>query len=214
MKTIRIGSYYRSKILHTIKGLTPVRRVVDVGSHDGYLLSFFPDSFAVAVDISMPSERINCPFVVADAMALPFAASSFDLILLMDVIEHIEDDSGLSDSLARILNKDGLLFLTTPSENIKLFPGFLTKAISKKWGHIFRLGYSTEKLTFLFQSNFFVEVQNWNAPYFRYFYLLLKFISIVSKRIAFLILDRVALYDAKHKNGLLGYLLLTGRVKK
>lgn len=214
VNAIRIGSYYRSKILQTSKSLKSVERVIDIGSHDGYLLSFFPDSLKIAVDVLLPVEHIDCPFVIADAKALPFKDGSFDLALLMDVIEHIEDETGLSDSLARIIDKEGGLFLTTPSVNISLFPKFLTKAISKKWGHHFRLGYTKDKLKLIFQDNFSIEIEDWNAPFFRLFYLPLRLMNMVSSKIAFFFLDRVALYDALHKNGLQGYLLLTGKLKK
>lgn len=213
-KSIRIGSHYRSRILQICKNFKSVEKVVDIGSHDGYLLSFFHADFKVAVDILLPVKQLNYPFVVADAKALPFEECSFDLALLMDVIEHIEDESGLSDSLARILNKEGGFVLTTPSENISLFPKFLTKAISRKWGHYFRLGYSKEKLKAIFQNNFSLQIEDWNAPFFRLFYLPLRFIKMVSTKVAFFLLDRIALYDASHKHGLQGYLLVIGKTKK
>lgn len=214
MSKTRIGSYYRSKILQTVKVADRFARVLDVGSHDGYLLSTFNTSYCISVDITFPNQRSAYPFVIADARALPFVSKSFDLVLLMDVIEHIKDETGLSESLARILINNGLLVLTTPSEKIRMFPRFLTKSISKKWGHIFRLGYTPEKLRSLFENYFLLNIEEWNAPYFRFFYLLLKLASLLSNQLAFLFLDKIAIYDANHKVGLHGYHLLTGRARK
>lgn len=214
MRKIRIGSYYRSKILQTINMADHFDRVLDVGSHDGYLLSFFPDSFKIAVDIALPNQRLAHPFVLADAKALPFVNDSFDLVLLMDVIEHIEDESGLAESLARILTKEGRLVLSTPSAEISMFPGFLTRSISIQWGHIFRLGYTSENLRSLFENNFSLKIENWNAPFFRFFYLPVKLISLLSSRLAFSFLDKIAIYDANHKAGVHGYHLLKGRARK
>ncbi|MGB4595297.1 MAG: methyltransferase domain-containing protein [Anaerolineaceae bacterium] len=213
-KKLRIGSYYRWKMLSTVDEVFATKRVLDVGSHDGFLLSLFPDTFRIAVDITIPDQLTSHPFVVADAKALPFTSQSFNLVLFMDVIEHIADEDGLAESLARILDQDGKLILSTPSAGIKLFPIFLTNFISKQWGHIYRLGYSSELLNSVFRGKFSVQIEEWNAPLFRLFYLPMKFVSLISKRFAFFLLDRIATYDSNHKNGLEGYLLLTGKVIK
>ena len=93
--------YYRSKaaaLLHYIQP-THYRCILDVGAGSGffthYLLEHTPASEGLCVDISYPHEwdggtigkrirfRRSCDHIDAD------------LVLLMDVLEHVEDDVGL-----------------------------------------------------------------------------------------------------------------------
>ena len=46
---------------------------------------------------------------------LPFKTGSFDLVLAMDVIEHVEDDRHALAECRRILKEDGLLVVTVPA---------------------------------------------------------------------------------------------------
>lgn len=52
-------------------------------------------------------------FVRADGMALPFAASAFDLVLSHAVIEHVADAPLYLRECRRVLKKDGRIFLST-----------------------------------------------------------------------------------------------------
>lgn len=47
--------------------------------------------------------------------AMPFAAEQFDLIVLLDVLEHIEDDSASLNALDRLLAPGGYLVITVPA---------------------------------------------------------------------------------------------------
>lgn len=51
--------------------------------------------------------------VVAHAVAAPFAAASFDLVTLWDVIEHLADPHAAIAEAARLLRRGGRLVLTT-----------------------------------------------------------------------------------------------------
>lgn len=53
------------------------------------------------------------------AESLGFSESSFDLVILIDVIEHLADDQKAISDICRILKPGGLLFVTAPN---KLFP--------------------------------------------------------------------------------------------
>jgi len=46
---------------------------------------------------------------------VPYPLNHFDLIVALDVIEHIDDDSGSIKSLSNLLKKDGLLLITVPA---------------------------------------------------------------------------------------------------
>jgi len=63
-------------------------------------------------------------------------------------IEHIEagKERKFLSELIRVCKKKGEIILSTPSESIKMFPGFMTNYISRKWGHDKCNGYSKEEL--------------------------------------------------------------------
>jgi SAM-dependent methyltransferase len=53
--------------------------------------------------------------VQADAQELPFASGSMDVVIALDVLEHLENDSGSMSEVARVLNKDGVFIFNTPA---------------------------------------------------------------------------------------------------
>jgi SAM-dependent methyltransferase len=46
--------------------------------------------------------------------ALPFPDGSFDAVLAFEVVEHVEDDTGLIDEMARVSRPGAVLILSTP----------------------------------------------------------------------------------------------------
>ncbi|SOY57269.1 putative S-adenosyl-L-methionine-dependent methyltransferase [Cupriavidus taiwanensis] len=46
---------------------------------------------------------------------MPFAGHSFDLVCLLDCLEHIADDAGSLDCAARLLKAGGAVFVTVPA---------------------------------------------------------------------------------------------------
>jgi SAM-dependent methyltransferase len=58
---------------------------------------------------------------VADGAALPFASDSFDLILLVDVLEHLPDAAGVANEIMRVLRPGGRCVVITPARAPLLF---------------------------------------------------------------------------------------------
>ncbi len=50
----------------------------------------------------------------ATAEALPFPDAAFDLVMAMDIIEHVDDDEPVFRELARVLRPGGTLVLSSP----------------------------------------------------------------------------------------------------
>lgn len=69
--------------------------------------------------------------------------SKFDLVICLEVIEHVRDDTGLLKKLTKVLNKGGYLFLTTPSKNAPLFRMGVAKSFDKRVGHLRRYNEQT-----------------------------------------------------------------------
>lgn len=53
--------------------------------------------------------------VGASAYALPYASQSFDMVLLTEVLEHLEDESLALQEIRRVLKPGGWLLVTVPS---------------------------------------------------------------------------------------------------
>lgn len=99
------------------------RRVLDVGCGEGKhmrdVLRASPDAVVAGVDIAdagwlrqwhRPGSRV----AVADASRLPFAAESFDLVLALEVLEHVPDPHAALDEIAAVAN--GVVVLSVPWE--------------------------------------------------------------------------------------------------
>lgn len=68
----------------------------------------------------------------------------FDFIICSEVIEHLKDDNLALKKIFKLLNKSGIVILTTPSEYAPLHKLGLTKKFDKRVGHLRR--YKMEEL--------------------------------------------------------------------
>jgi SAM-dependent methyltransferase len=57
----------------------------------------------------------RCLFVIGRAEAVPLASRSFDLVLALDVLEHLDDDTPALREAARVVKPGGLLVVTVPA---------------------------------------------------------------------------------------------------
>jgi 2-polyprenyl-3-methyl-5-hydroxy-6-metoxy-1,4-benzoquinol methylase len=121
--------YYRSaKVLAFLdRAGVPLRgRVLDAGCGGGGMPLSLAEEAAQVVGID-PAERFqdagvrlgrergvaNLHFALADGMALPFRAATFDLVLSHAVIEHVADAPLYLRECARVLAPGGHVYLST-----------------------------------------------------------------------------------------------------
>ena len=77
------------------------------GSYFGIDISWHSIEFCKQKDIST--------IVQGDANSLPFKAKAFDVILALDVFEHIEDDIVCMKEIRRVIKTDGTLIFNVPA---------------------------------------------------------------------------------------------------
>src|ERR1043166_7165424 len=65
--------------------------------------------------LSYCRSRTDKPLLAAALPRLPFHDASFDIVTVLDVIEHIDDDHGAVRELWRICKPGGLLVVTVPA---------------------------------------------------------------------------------------------------
>lgn len=94
--------------------------ILDVGGGFGFMAKFLPDFFDVKnnyvnMDISIEMLKYS-PYqnVLAAAERIPFRDSSFDYVIMSEVLEHVRDKVAALKECYRILKKGGLFLLSTP----------------------------------------------------------------------------------------------------
>jgi SAM-dependent methyltransferase len=123
----------------------PGRRVLNVGAGQGSFSRLLEHRGfeVVSTDVSQAActvlaERVRGRVLRADVAALPFADSSFDAVVLGEVIEHVEDDVGALSESRRVLRPGGVAALSVPAHPTWFGP-------SDEWaGHVRR--YSRDAL--------------------------------------------------------------------
>lgn len=137
--------------------------VLDIGGYDGYisynLKKLVPKVKIAVVDVDKSglesARERGLSTLYASTLELAIMDNKIDVVLCLDLIEHIQDDDKLIKEISRILKKNGKLILTTPMQDGVSFP-FLSKervdSVNKSWGHV-RKGYTMNEIMELFQNN-------------------------------------------------------------
>lgn len=114
-----------ARFLKAIKGKNG--KVLEVGCGTGTFLrsvkEYRPDLELFGCDISqtainLAKENNQYPihFETADALSLPYGDESFDVVVMMDVLEHLPNTKKALEEVRRILNKGGIFHLLVPCE--------------------------------------------------------------------------------------------------
>jgi SAM-dependent methyltransferase len=99
-------------------------RLLDVGcGTGGNSLALAPFGRVVGVDrasnaLCLGRERPYASRVCADALHLPFRPASFDAVVALDLLEHLDDDLAGIVELGRVLRPGGLLVAFVPALDI------------------------------------------------------------------------------------------------
>ncbi len=98
-------------------------KILDIGAGEGSTSKILSASNSV-VSLEPKSERIKkiqksnslLP-VIADSLNLPFKSFVFDVIILQDVIEHLNISEKLIDEINCLLKANGIIYLSTPNRS-------------------------------------------------------------------------------------------------
>lgn len=163
--------------------------ILDIGGYDGFisykLNKIFPNLKITVVDVDKSGLQIakgrGLSTLCSSGLELPIKDNLVDVVLCLDLLEHIKEDNALIKEISRILKKNGKIILTTPMQNGVTFP-FLnkekTEIINKNWSH-FRKGYSLKRIEKLFENNdLTIERKN---GYFNFFTRLAYRFLMISK---------------------------------
>lgn len=101
-------------------------RILDIGAGNGgvglalancrqnrvFTLDIVPNNILAGLRAAL---AIPIESVVATGEAIPFAPDSFDVVLLIDTLEHLPDARAVAVEIMRILRPGGMCMLTTPA---------------------------------------------------------------------------------------------------
>ena len=121
----RRAAFKRGKVVKdlitTIK-LCNQLNILDLGSGEGGTSAVLSqENNVISYDINLirlKRQRFSdgkYSILNGDAESLPFRDSSFDLIIMQDVIEHIDNRRPLVNELSRVLKKEGIIYVSTPN---------------------------------------------------------------------------------------------------
>lgn len=105
------------------------KRILDIGCGIGYGVGILKDGqteLAVGIDKDYPSTRYGqetygfegLGFAQAYAEHLPFAPDSFDVVVSLEAIEHLENPKAFLNEAHRVLTEDGVFIISTPNREI------------------------------------------------------------------------------------------------
>ncbi len=102
-------------------------RVLDIGCGTGYGTAELARAADATVGLDVSVEAVayaathyaspNTLFLAATATALPFTDTSFDVVVIFEVIEHLADWRALLIEARRVVRPSGLVLISTPNKN-------------------------------------------------------------------------------------------------
>lgn len=125
-KRAREISIERGKFVRSI--ISKVRKcqnlkILDVGSGEGGTSKVLSrDNIVTSFDtnkirlLRQQNSFSNFNLLCGSSSSLPFKNNSFDLIILQDVLEHLDSRDKLINNIYNLLNDNGMIYLSTPNK--------------------------------------------------------------------------------------------------
>ncbi len=119
---------------HFAAGTAAGRRVVDVGSGEGYGAALLAAGAAEVVGIELDAASVeharrnhrhtNLEFVQGSVLdPASYGDRRFGVAVCFEVLEHLHEQELLLENIARALDDDGLLLISTPDRDVYSAPG-------------------------------------------------------------------------------------------
>jgi SAM-dependent methyltransferase len=118
-------------------GSGPFFELPELGSVDKAFTLADIDPRAIELAKAIHGSKLANTTVIDPNLPLPFAEGTFDIVVSMDVIEHVPEPAPWLAEATRVLRPGGVLFLTTPnyaSLSLKLLEATALEAVARFQG--------------------------------------------------------------------------------
>lgn len=128
-------SLQAKKILRLINRFKINGRLLDVGAGSGILveqaliMNYEASGIEPSNSLSAAARKLNIP-VVTGTLPLSTPHLAFDIVTLIDVIEHVENPRAILQEIGNCLQQDGICVLVTPDVS-----SFAARIMHGKWWH-------------------------------------------------------------------------------
>ena len=118
--------------------------VLDLGCGEGASINCLAERFRVVVGMDVSRVGVKkawkrsqfkrkCNFIVADVEHLPFKHSCFDVVFMVEVLEHLSSQAQALQDINTILKPSGHFVLTTPNRLYRDFSALIYKVALKSF---------------------------------------------------------------------------------
>ena len=150
--------------------------VVDIGCSNSALVELLPDKskYTIGIDVdidalkSISKRSAKLQLIHAQAESLPLKTEFAEVVLLLDVLEHTQDEKMVISEAHRILKPNGLLIMSIPNKGLFSFldPQNLSHRIKAGNKKIVHRHYSEKDIRRLLFRIFTVETKHYGGLFF------------------------------------------------
>jgi len=142
-----------------IKYMRPNNKILDLGAGAGIVEQLnFKGLASCICGVDIDTRVLDNPYLdeakVGRAESIPYEDNSFDIVISINVLEHLSDPEKIFKEVHRILKKDGVFIVKTPN---KYHYVKILASLTPHWFHLYynRIRRRTEKNTFptLYKAN-------------------------------------------------------------
>ncbi|MFX1521774.1 MAG: class I SAM-dependent methyltransferase [Promethearchaeota archaeon] len=146
-----------SLTIQAIKSWKENVEILEIGCGVGYGTQFISDTSTLTVGLDVSKEAFreiknhnNIYWVLGNGILLPFRNESFDVVISLQMIEHIEKKNLVANlnEIKRVLRNKGCFVLTTPNRALRLLP------FQKPWNPFHKHEYNAKELKKILQKIF------------------------------------------------------------
>ena len=136
------------KVMEQIQKIKPSGKLLDVGAGSGIMvqaaleLGYDAEGVEPSKWLHEQARKLNLPVELGIFPAEDKLKGPYDIVALIDVIEHVSDPKGLVSEIRKVLKEDGILIVVTP--DVK---SVMASVLKYKWWHfrIAHIGYFNHK---------------------------------------------------------------------
>jgi 2-polyprenyl-3-methyl-5-hydroxy-6-metoxy-1,4-benzoquinol methylase len=145
-------------------------RALDIGCAIGVFTNLLRQKGYGALGVDTSEELLafarrrypHCTFKFMDALHLDLASSSFDFVLALEIIEHLDDPCKMLKSIHKLLKEGGTVLLSTPNRfSLEGVRGVLIESAARinwdAWDIEHKHVYTSIEITRLLQRFFKIE---------------------------------------------------------